>query len=493
MGGAPAGASVLTWCSVEGDSEVLTYGELERRSGLLAGWLAAGVPDGAVLGLIPGNDIPSVIAIVAACRLGMPCLVLSPNDPVPRLRAVASRHDVGRVLRSPFVAEHASDIADPIPDAGLTNTALVARSIPATHPALLFGTSGSTAASKIVVQPHRALTSNADAVRAHHGLDRETVILGGLPTYHVNGVHFTVVAPLHAGAHVALPQEIFPYSYHELVDVHQPHIASVVPTVLEALLLTSPHWRPPASLRYFVSAAAPLTRSLINRVCSAYGVRVIQGYGLSETTNFSTTVPVDLPADVYREVAMDADLPSVGIALPGNEVEVLADGAVLGERQRGEICMRGHNVMTKYADAPELTAQAFADGWFHSGDLGYWARARDGRRYFYLTGRSKNIAKVRGETVSLEEVERALLSLGSVIDAACVAAPHPTWGEQILALVRLGEGDHFQVRAELRTLLPAVAVPSRLVECDAVPWTRTGKIIRLEVAQLLHDYREGVG
>ena len=80
-----------------------------------------------------------------------------------------------------------------------------------------------------------------------------------------------------------------------------------------------------------------------------------------------------------------------------------------------------------------------------------------------------------------------------MIDAACVAASHATWGEQILALAHLGEGDPIQVRAELRTLLPSVAVPSRLVECDAVPRTTTGKILRREIAQLLHDYREGIG
>ncbi|WP_051950778.1 class I adenylate-forming enzyme family protein [Actinacidiphila yeochonensis] len=496
----------LTWCPRDGGATVLTYGELERYSRRLATLLGGRVGPSRLLALLPANDLPSVVAIVTALRTGTPCLFLNPQDPVRRLRSVLADCPADLVLRSPYAAPQAAEFAQTVPwdptawdDAERTDGTAPegtddaagcadARALPATHPALLFGTSGSTAASKLVVQSHRALTSNAEAVRRHHGLTRHRTLMGGLPLHHVNGVHFTLVAALHAGAHTVLPQAISPYTYRELLDQHRPDIVSLVPPVLEMLLATGRGWRPPDNLRYFVSAAAPLTSSLVRRVVDAFGVRVLQGYGLSETTNFSTTVPADASEETYRAVALDAGIPSVGVPLHGNEVEVFAeDGTLLGEGAHGEIRMRGHNVMEGYAHRPDLTDEAFAGGWFRSGDLGYWAAGPDGRRYFYITGRGKNIAKVRGETVSLEEVERALLSVDSVTDAGCVALPHPAWGEQVVALVATRSDDLDTVKARLAELVPPVALPVRWLRLDTVPRTATGKLQRPRLADIARE------
>jgi acyl-CoA synthetase (AMP-forming)/AMP-acid ligase II len=483
----------LTWCSVEGETQVLTYGELDQRSRLLAatlvGELGGHASRDAGLALVPGNDIPSVVAIFAALRAGIPCLLLAPTDPEPRLRSILARHSVAGVLRSPFLGEHVAGLAEAIPAASGPEVAVAGDEPgpwPASRPALLFGTSGSTAASKLVVQSHRALTSNAEAMRRHHRMGPGTTVMGGLPIHHVNGVHLTLVAPLHAGAHVVLPQELSPFAYPSLLDTHRPHIASVVPSLVEAVVARSRGWRPTARLRYFVSAAAPLSQSLAQRVGQVLGMRVVQGYGLSETTNFSTMVPVDLSDDAYRAVALDAAIPSVGPPVHGNEVAILAeDGTVLGPGEQGEICMRGHNVMDGYAERPDLTAEAFRGGWFHSGDLGYWTAGPAGKPFFHITGRSKNMAKVRGETVSLEEVERALLSIGSVVDAACVAVPHETWGEQIVALVVTAAPDLLALRRELGRRLPAAAVPTDWRRLDAIPRTATGKLQRPRLVELV--------
>jgi acyl-CoA synthetase (AMP-forming)/AMP-acid ligase II len=475
----------------DGAARVFSYRELAARVHALAAEWSSRFEPGQTVALLPGNDILSVTAILAAVKLAVPCLFLNPHDPLPRLRSILREHPVAGVFRSPLASEHTRELARTLEAGGKQTrtdcTGAAAAPDPA-RPAFLFGTSGSTAASKLVVQPHRALVSNAEAVRCHHGLDEHTVLLGGLPLHHVNGVHFTLMAPVYAGAQVVLPEEIWPFGYPALIDTYRPHLASVVPTVLEALLMAAPRWRPPESLRYFVSAAAPLTTSLINRIVAAYGRRVIQAYGLSETTNFATTVPVDLPDEIYREVALDATIPSVGTAVTECQVEVLApDGRAVAEGEHGEICMRGANIMLGYAGQPELTEQAFASGWFHSGDLGFWRTAADGRRYFYLIGRDKNVAKVRGETVSLEEIERTLLSVDAVRDAACVTEPHQTWGEQIIALVALRDnetGDIDSVRAAVSTLLSPAALPARWQLLADIPRTTTGKLRRAELCEL---------
>ena len=488
----------LTWLPTAGGAQRLSYRELEHASRALARSFTETVDDSLAsqagsatpVALLAENSLPCVLALFGLLRARRPCLLLNPRDPAARIRAILAEHPVAAVFAAADAPTVAAGLARPIPEPATDAepSSIDDLPVPAEVPALLFATSGSTAASKLVVQPHRALTSNAEAVRLHHRLDPTTTVLGGLPIHHVNGLHFTLLAILHAGAHVLLPQELSPLTYRQLLAEHQPDIASVVPPMLESLLVAARGWRPPPSLRYFVSAAAPLSASLVRRVHRDLGVRVIQGYGLTETTNFSTTVPVDASEQTYRAVALAAEIPSVGVAVPGNEVAVLGpDGTVLGERQRGEVCMRGHNVMAGYAGRPELTRQAFAGGWFHSGDLGYWQYGPDGQRYFYLTGRSKNIAKVRGEAVSLEELERALLSLDRVTDAGCVALPHPIWGEQITALVVTDDADLDRLRDQLAALMPANALPSRWHRVPQIPRTPTGKLQRPRLAALVRD------
>jgi acyl-CoA synthetase (AMP-forming)/AMP-acid ligase II len=268
----------------------------------------------------------------------------------------------------------------------------------------------------------------------------------------------------------------------------------VVPTILEVL---SDTWRgaaPPSELAYFVSAAAPLTARTARRVVDRLGVPVIQGYGLTETTNFSTTLPTDLPQDVYRRLVLDADIPTIGSALDGNEMAVLdRDCERLAAGETGEVCMRGHNVMSRYAANPEATEAAFKGGWFHSGDIGYAVEDEaTGRTYFVLTGRIKNIAKVSGESVSLEEMDRVLRAAPEVVDAACVALPHRLMGEQIVAAVVLsGAEDGVDLRAHLGETFPPAVLPRRIVRLDSLPRTPTGKIIRRELGATLMSRLDG--
>ncbi|EID79775.1 MULTISPECIES: AMP-binding protein [Rhodococcus] len=476
-------APFLTWLPTHGDAEVLTYGALNARSRAIASNLAEGkYLCGERVGLLAANDIDTVLALFAVIRAGGTCLVLNPTDPPQRLRQIIAAYPIRTVLCSPYVTGIPEDLARPIPvstpGSALEDTA-VDQYITPGGPAFMFSTSGSTAASKLVLQSHRALLSNAQGLKQHHDLGPGVTIAGGLPLHHVNGVHFTVVAVLNAGAHVVLPQQFSPLTYRSQLETYRPQIASVVPSMLEALLVTGRGWRPPDTLRYFVSAAAPLTASLAKRIMNAFGLRVIQGYGLTETTNFSTMLPIDLADDDYAALVLNTEIPTVGVAFPGNELEVLSvTGDVLAEGEIGEVCMRGHNVMECYVDAPDQTSEAFAGDWFHSGDLGRWIRGRDDRRYFILTGRLKNIAQVRGEAVSLEEVEHALLSLDSVVDAGCLAQSHPLWGEEIVAMVVLRDADIAEIRTQLAALLPPTALPRRWQQVDSVPRTPTGKLQR---------------
>jgi acyl-CoA synthetase (AMP-forming)/AMP-acid ligase II len=183
---------------------------------------------------------------------------------------------------------------------------------------------------------------------------------------------------------------------------------------------------------------------------------------------------------------LDADIPSIGTPLYGNEVAVILE---TGERARpgqvGEICMRGHNVMMRYAGNVQATMEAFRGGWFHSGDLGFEIEAEaSAQSFFVLTGRSKNIAKVRGETVSLDEMDRVLRAIPQVRDAACVAVPHRLLGDEIVAAI-VFEREDIDVLPHLQAAFAAAVLPRRISRLDVIPRTATGKVLRPELAARL--------
>ncbi|MEU9123230.1 class I adenylate-forming enzyme family protein [Streptomyces sp. NPDC048506] len=485
-------APFLTTVDREGAATTLTFRQFDRLSRRLMAWLAReqGARSGQVFGLLPVNDSTSALAVLALMRLGCPVLMLSPNDPPARVAQQAAYVHAGAVLHAPGggLADRSDSVPLPDPRALPDPPAdMGTRSDPLAD-ALLFGTSGSTATSKLVAQSHYNAAVNAEALRRHHGLGPGHRFLGCLPVHHVNGLHFTLLGTLVAGAHAVLADGFDPFAYPRLLAQHRPHVASVVPSVLEALLDAWRRPRIPDGFRYFVSAAAPLPATTARAVHARLGVRVLQGYGLTETTNFSTTMPPDLPPQTYARLALHADLPSIGTALYGNEMAVLtADGRRAAPGETGELCMRGHNVMTRYVGNEDATRRAFHGGWFHSQDLGFAVPDDDtGRTFYVTTGRIKNIAKVRGESVSLEEMERVLRAHPAVQDAACATRPDRLLGETIVAAVAAApEPSDAELYAHLGRHFATTTLPERIVRVEAVPRTATGKILRPQLAAML--------
>lgn len=483
-------APFLTTLEDNGDPVTLHFGEVELLTRRLASWLCSSLElsPGSVVGVIPRNDARSILGILSLLRAGCAILLLSPDDPPLRLAEQLATIPTRAVLRATEVPADlvvdALAIPDPttLPDP-LDDLPRV--SVHAMTDALFIGTSGSTAASKMVAQTHLNIVSNAIAVSTHHRLRPGRPLLGCLPIHHVNGLHFTVFAPLYAGTQVLIAARFDPFHYPRLLESYRPRIASVVPSILEALLDVWRDRTTPPDLEYFVSAAAPLTTGTVSRLQRTIGVPVLQGYGLTETTNFATTMPTGLSAAHYRRLMTATDIPSIGIELPGNEVAVLRpDGTRSAPGEIGELGMRGHNVMSRYAGNPAATDEAFRHGWFHSGDLGYETTVGE-RRFFVITGRRKNIAKVGGHAVSLEEMERILAALPGVIDVACARVPHRLLGEEVVVAVSQSIPDGLS--EALAVHFPAAVIPRRVVALPEIPRTPTGKLRRQELASILAD------
>jgi acyl-CoA synthetase (AMP-forming)/AMP-acid ligase II len=487
------GDPYLTVVDRDGVATTLDAGTVDDATRRLADWLRrereAG--SGEVIGIVPTNDAPSALAILAVLRAGCAALLLNPADPPARRQEQAEVAGARTILRAAQAATNLQPGAVAVPDpAALPVASLPEPPLALGAAALLFGTSGSTAASKLVVQTHRNAVANAASVRRHHDLRPGQRLLSCLPIHHVNGVHFTLLATLTAGAHAVLWQAFDPFGLLPMVERFRPRVVSAVPPILEALVAARQSARLPADFSYFVSAAAPLPARTAAAVHNRLGARVLQGYGLTETTNFSTTMPRGLSDADYRRLMIDVEIPPAGVALDCNDVVVLdAAGDPVEPGVVGEVCMRGPNVMAGYLNNEEATREAFRGGWFHSQDLGRVTPDADtGMAFLTLTGRVKNMAKVLGETVSLDEMDRALRMLPGVRDAACLHVPHRWTGEEIVAVVAAGAAvSDTVVRAHLGQRFPAAVVPRRIVRVAEVPRTATGKLRRPELAGMLGE------
>lgn len=225
-----------------------------------------------------------------------------------------------------------------------------------------------------------------------------------------------------------------------------------------------------SSLRSFGSGGATLPPAVREKVEKVFGVTVLQGYGLTESSA------------VVSAESVDEHRPgSVGKPLPHVEVAILdSDGNPVGE---GEICVRGPGVMLGYWQDPELTARTVKDGWLHTGDIG----RVDEDGFLYVVDRLKDLIIRGGFNVFPRDVEDVLLEHPAVQVAACVGKPDPERGEEVVAAVQLAPG-HEATGAELvefaKARMAKFKYPREVVVLDTVPLTGVGKINRKAVRDL---------
>ncbi|NOQ71184.1 MAG: AMP-binding protein [Crocinitomix sp.] len=447
-----------------------------------------------IVGIFPANNINSILAILGILSCDCAILFLNPVNPILRNEEQIALLDVKTVFIADLLSPEIYPRAIKIPNCSDIGNYEALPQKEAQSPLsdiFYFGTSGSTASSKIVAQSSVNAIINAIGLKDHHQLDKTSRILGCLPIYHVNGLHFTVLSNLISGAQAFITHDFNPFHFPKFIEQFKPTIVSVVPSILEALLKV---WKEPKfsnQFKYFVTAAAPLSTQTVNEVYNKWNKRVMQGYGLTETTNFSTLLPINISHKSYKEHVLDVKIPSIGKAVYGNEVEVLnAEGLYAEEGEIGEICMRGFNIMNCYIQNDEATKLAFMNGWFHSGDLGYYKVCEDSEeKLFFISGRIKNVAKVKGIGVSLEEIERLINEIDGIKDTACVYVQKKYMDEEIILVICYDgnkepyENDFFI--KHLKTFIPVAVLPKKIITRNSIPRTLTGKLKRRELIDSL--------
>jgi acyl-CoA synthetase (AMP-forming)/AMP-acid ligase II len=311
------------------------------------------------------------------------------------------------------------------------------------------------------------------------------VSLCAMPLFHVHGLVASTLATFGSGGTVVAPALRHVPALLPLLASQQVTWFSGSPTLHKLLLRRAApgsaggdRARFPA-LRFVRSCSAALPIDQLREMEAVYGVPVLEAYGMTEASHQMTSNPLP-PAQRIPG--------SVGVATGIELATMDDDGRLLGPGERGEVVIRGPNVVDGYEGNPEATAASFRDGWFRTGDLG-WV-GHDG--YLHLVGRLKELINRGGEKIAPLEVDGVLEAHPAVAEAVTFGVPHPSWGEDVAAAVVLREPVSPQeLLAWCRERLAAFKVPKTLHVVDAIPRTPTGKVQRAAVAKWLLDSEAG--
>ena len=484
-----------------GETASYTYRQFAQRVDQAAGFLASrGLRSGDCLATLSYNHPMGAVLLFAGWKLG---LVVAPHNVAEddaRMAFILGDADAKLIIAHPALMERAARLAG---DAAQVRQLLSMDDVRASeagapvvghdfrrHPALLVYTSGTTGAPKGVMLTQYNLMINAQGIVEWHGLEARTRMMCVLPIHHVNGIVVTLVTSLMAGGSLVLNRGFKVSTFWKRLAEEGVAIVSVVPTILQFLCEANEDlsMRDLSRFRYFLCGAGTLAVSLVDKFEAQFGVPVLHGYGLSETTAFTCKMPRGLTAESRRHWYAQHGYPSIGTVFPHCEMTIHdADGHELPRGVRGEIVIRGHYIMEGYYHRPDENAETFKYAWFRSGDEGFYETDEQGRKFFFITGRLKELINRGGVKYSPFEIEEVLLSIPGVKVALAIAFDNDWYGEEVGAYVVRAAGSavsEAEILAACRIKMPFAKCPKVVVFGSEVPVTVTGKYQRLRLKEL---------
>lgn len=470
--------------------ESLTYGRIaELSSGLAAGLDGLGLPLGARVAIVSQNSARMLVHLFGTSafgRVGVPInfrlgpdevqyivdhsgadvLVMDP-ELEPSLGDVTVEHRFLIGEESDSLYELDTEPRPWEPDESATAT--------------INYTSGTTARPKGVEMTHRNLWINAATFGWQAGVNDRDVYLHTLPMFHCNGWGMPYAMTGMGAQHIVI-RKIDGAEILRRVDEHGVTIMCGAPAVCAAILDAAADWDGEIPgrdrVRMIVAGAPPPTRT-IERMETDLGWEFIQIYGLTETAPLLT---------MNRTRAEWDDLTPAERAVKLSRQGAPAIGIDITTDAEGELLARGNVVLKSYWQQPEATADALADGWFHTGDGGFI----DDDQYVNIQDRKKDVIISGGENVSSIEVEDALFSHPSVAEVAVIGVPDDKWGETVKALVVLADGasaDEHELIEHCRERIAHYKCPTSVELRDQLDRTATGK---LQKFKLRAPYWEGI-
>ncbi|MFF9454590.1 4-coumarate--CoA ligase family protein [Streptomyces flaveolus] len=480
------------------DGTTLTYEQVDRFHRRVAAALAeAGLRKGDVLALHSPNTVAFPLAFYAATRAGASVTTVHPLATAEEFaKQLGDARARWIVTVSPLLgtARRAAELAGGVQEVFVCDSAPGHRSLidmlastapepevaidPAEDVAALPYSSGTTGTPKGVMLTHRQIATNLAQLRPAIAAGPGDRILAVLPLFHIYGLTALMNAPLRLGATVVVLPRFDLEQFLAAIQNHRITGLYVAPPIVLAL---AKHPRVAdydlSSLKYVVSAAAPLDAGLAAACSRRLGLPVGQAYGMTELSPGTHVVPLDAMAD--------APPGTVGKLIAGTEMRIVSlddPDKDLGTGESGEILIRGPQVMKGYLGRPDATAAMIdRDGWLHTGDVGHV----DADGWLFVVDRVKELIKYKGFQVAPAELEALLLTHPGIADAAVVGA-HDDDGNEVphAHVVRRApaegptEGEVMMYVAE--RVAPYKRV-RRVTFIDAVPRAASGKILRREL------------
>jgi long-chain acyl-CoA synthetase len=341
--------------------------------------------------------------------------------------------------------------------------------------AVVLYTSGTTGKPKGAELSHSNLFMNCafvvPRIMQNVALDKH-VALATLPLFHSFGQTVIQNASIAAGGTFSLLPRFDPTQAFEIMERDEVTIFAGVPTMYFALLhLETERAFDLSKLQVCMTGGAPMPVEVMGAFETKFGVKIQEGFGLSETSPIASFSVIDKP----RKAG------SIGYPVWGVELCIMDDkDAPLADGERGEICIRGHNIMKGYLGRPEASAEALRGGWFHSGDVGY----RDEDGCYWIVDRIKDMILRGGFNVYPREVEEVLYTHPAVVEAAVVGVPQDGLGEEVKAFVALGAGKGASEQDLIdfcKQNLAAYKYPRSVEFLPELPKGPTGKILKKEL------------
>jgi long-chain acyl-CoA synthetase len=493
----PASANIASWVTeraatdpdlpaIKQGEAILSYGSLDAAAARFATILSRrGVKAGDRVAMIMPNVIYFPIVYYAILRAGA---IVVPMNPLLKAGEITyTWNDSGAKLAVvfPLFAEEAAKAASvsgteviiTVPgewDAELARTEATEQVAARTgeDTAVILYTSGTTGQPKGAELSHDNLRSNVrTTIETLLPMGPGEVIFGGLPLFHSFGQTVGLNAAIAGGACLTLLPKFDGEQALSIIDKDQVTVFLGVPTMYMGLLAVKDKERfDTTALQVAASGGASLPVEVLHKVEQTFGITLLEGYGLSETSPVASFNHPDRPT---KPGSVGIPIRGVEFALHDDDDNDVADSEI------GEIVIRGENVMKGYWNRPEATDEAMRGGWFHSGDL---AR-RDEDGFYFIVDRKKDMINRSGYNVYPREVEEILYAHPAVAEAAVFGVPDAMCGEEVAALVTLKEGARAtedELRDFVKGQIAAYKYP-RIIRFGPIPKGPTGKILKREI------------
>ena len=341
---------------------------------------------------------------------------------------------------------------------------------------LVLHTSGTTSRPKIVPLTNKNIYSSAENISKSLNLSEVDHCLNIMPLFHIHGLIAILAASIRSGASICASNGFNALKFLELAKSEKITWYSGVPTMHQAILLRAEknlELSKNLNLRLIRSSSASLPPAVFEKLNSVFGCSVIEAYGMTEATHQMTSNPLPPKKQKPGFVGIPA----------GPEVCIMDEkDKILDQGETGEVCIKGDNVTLGYDNNPEANKNSFTNGWFRTGDQGYF----DQNGYLKISGRLKEIINKGGEKISPLEVDNVLMDHPLIEQAVCFGYEDKMLGEDIAAAIIVKEGKNCSetdVKTYAQEKLAKFKIPKKIFFVNEIPKGATGKLQRNVLAK----------